>query len=117
MMNIEDLLDKRPTTVEQYLDLVDQALFEIDELHRSAEYDEESLGESLLFVADLEKSVRTLRTSMEDGSYRHVNEDLPFMSLVESQDLEALPFKYLLRIINTTHRNGLRKDGYSARQI
>lgn len=110
-MNIDDLLDKRPVTLEQYLDLVDQALFEIDELQRSAEYDEESLGETLFFVADLDKRMRALRTSMEDGSYRHADEDLPFMSLVESQDLEVLPFRYLLRIINTTHRNGLGKDG------
>ncbi len=110
-MNIDDLLDKRPASFEQYLDLVEQALFEINELQRSAEYDEESLGETLFFVADLGKSVRALRTSLEDGSYRHADTDLAFMSLVESQDLEALPFKYLLRIINTTHRNGLREDG------
>ncbi len=110
-MNIDDLLARRPASFEQYLDLVDQALFEIDELQRSAEYDEESMGETLFFVADLGESVRALRNSMEDGGYEHADEDLPFMSLVESQELEVLPFKYLLRIINTTHRNGLRKSG------
>jgi len=109
-MNIENLLEQRPATFDGYLDLVDQALFEIDELNRSAEFDEDSLGESLFFVADLEKCMQALHGSMKDGSYRHNDEDLPFMSLVESQDPWTLPFKHLLRVINVTHRNGLRGD-------
>ena len=57
---VERLLEQRPASFDQYLDLVDQALFEIDELHRSAEYDEGSLGESLFFVADLERTMHAL---------------------------------------------------------
>ena len=105
---VERLLEQRPASFDQYLDLVDQALFEIDELHRSAEYDEGSLGESLFFVADLERTMHALQAAMQDGSYQHSDEDLPFMSLVESADPAGLPIKHLLRIINATHRHGLR---------
>ena len=36
--------------------------------------------------------------------------DLPFMGIVEAQDERILPFKYLLRVINATHKMGLNVD-------
>jgi len=44
----------RAKTVEEYVDLVKQALFEIEELRVAAEYDMEDMGTSLKFVDDLE---------------------------------------------------------------
>lgn len=97
----------RAKTVEQYVDLVDQALFETEELRMAAEYDMESMGASRKFVDELEASVRELRASMSDGSYQFQNRDLPFMEIVERESDAHLPFKYLLRMINETHRQGL----------
>ncbi len=101
----------RAKTVAQYVDLVDQAIFETEELHMASEYDMESPGSSRKFADKLEKQLRVLRNSMADGSYAFANRDLPFMEIVHGQPDAFLPFKYLLRMINETHRKGLDNDG------
>lgn len=97
----------RPKTAEEYVGLVDQALCEVDELRMSAEYDMDSLGGVLPALDSLEQMIKDLRSSMADGSYQFKNEDLPFMELIEKTDDRVFPFKYLFRVINDTHRNGL----------
>jgi len=103
-------MDNRPKTAEAYVELVDQALFEIDELRMSAEYDMDSLGEAMDFLDPLESGIKKLRESMTDGSYRFEDDDLPFMKYVEKHSIAVLPFQHLLRIINATHRMGLQAD-------
>jgi hypothetical protein len=98
---------QRAKTPEEYVELVNQAIFEIEELRMAAEYDMDDLGTSMAFVDDLEKRVRALKASMEDGTYAFGNRDLPFMEIVNKHDTDALPFRYLLRVINETHRKGL----------
>lgn len=100
----------RPKTAEAYVDLVDQALFEIEDLRMAAEYDMDSLGAATEFLAELERDVRKLRDSMADGSYRFGKEDLPFLRVVAHQDERVLPFKQLLLKINETHIHGLEVD-------
>lgn len=98
---------QRARSVEEYVDFVQQALFELEELRVAAEYNMDDLGTSLAFVDDLEAGVRRLYQAMEEGSYRFENKDLPFMELVERYDTDKLPFRHLLRQINETHRRGL----------
>ena len=100
----------RPKTPEQYVDLVDQALFEIEDLRLAAEYDMDSMGAATEFLDELEADVRKLRESMADGSYRFGKDDLPFVRVVEHQDERILPFKHLLLKINETHIRGLDVD-------
>lgn len=100
----------RAKTVDSYVDLVDQAIFEIEELRLATEYDMESLGNTRSFIDKLEKHVRALKQNMVDGSYHFEARDLPFMKIVDQQDDRYLPFKYLLRMINETHKNGLDVD-------
>ena len=107
-MSAGSILDQRSVTEQEYFGLIDLALFEINDLRVTAEYEEDSVEDSLHFIADLEKRVCKLQDAMKDGSYQFVDQNLPFMSLVEGLDLTELPFKYLLRIINATHRNRLR---------
>lgn len=101
----------RPKTAEAYVDLVDQALFEIEALRLAAEYDMDSMGTATEFLADLKQDVRKLRDAMADGSYRFGKDDLPFVRVVAHQDERILPFKQLLLKINETHINGLDVDG------
>lgn len=103
-------MDSRPGTAEAYVQLVDQALFEIEELRMSAEYDMDSLGEAMVFLDPLEAGVRDMRASMADGSYRFEDRDLPFMKYVEWHSIAVLPFRHLLCMINATHRMGLQVD-------
>jgi hypothetical protein len=103
-------MDNRPKTPEEYVSLVDQALFEIEDLRMSMEYDIDSMGGAGDFLGLLEGEVKALRAAMANGSYRFGKEDLPFMKLVESQDDRLLPFKYLFATINRTHKQGLNVD-------
>jgi hypothetical protein len=101
----------RPKTAEEYVDLVDQALFEIEDLRMAAEYDMDSMGAAMEFLEDLERDVRKLRDSMADGSYMFGKENLPFFKIAEQQDERFLPFRQLLLKINETHINGLDAEG------
>ena len=98
---------KRPATFEDYIELVDQALFEVDELRFSVEFDEEFMEDALNFVGIMEQQLRDLLASMKEGSYEFADEDLPFMPFVKKQSNLILPFKGLLTLINNTHRKGL----------
>ncbi len=100
----------RPKTPEQYVDLVDQAIFEIEDLRLAAEYDMDSMGAATEFLEELEQDVRKLRESMADASYRFGKENLPFVKVIENQDERILPFKQLLLKINETHIKGLDVD-------
>lgn len=98
---------QRPKTVEQYIDLIDQAIFELEELHLASEYDMESSGKNIAFIDTLESQVRLIKQQMQNGEYRFENKDLPFMQLIDQVDDRVLPFKILLKTINETHRLGL----------
>lgn len=99
---------RRPKTADDYIDLIKNARFEVDELRASLEYDLEGLGGDALKVAEeLDVHISDIYKSMQDGSYEFEDKDLPFMTLVRSVDSYSLPFKDLLNIINETHRKGL----------
>jgi len=66
------------------------------------------MSDSLLFIEELERHVKGLYSSLEDGSYEFADEDLPYMNLVRAHGLIAL---HLLTIINDTHRSGLDAKG------
>ena len=100
----------RPTTMDDYIELVKSALFDVEELRMSVEFDMEFMEPVLAFIEPLEKGLRNLLNSLEDGSYEFADEDLPFMPLVEAQQNVMLPFKPVLRQINETHRKGLQDE-------
>ena len=101
------LKKQRPATLEDYLELVNQALFEVEELRLSAEYDDEGMANMCGFIDVLEKPLLELRKALEEGSYEFADEDLSFMGAINAQRLEVLPFRGMLRMINETHRKGL----------
>ncbi|WJW74526.1 general secretion pathway protein GspF [Thiohalobacter sp. IOR34] len=104
------VVDNRPKTADEYVALIDEALFEIAELRAAAEYDADSMGGALEFLGELEGGVRQLKQQMIDGVYHFEDRDLPFMKQVRRASDRLLPFKHLLQIINVTHREGLAVD-------
>jgi hypothetical protein len=98
------------STMKEYLDLITQALFEIQDLRASVEYDEEFMGDARVFLDPLEASVRKLHRSVSEGHYKFSDQNLPFMSIVNTTDTTLLPFKPLLIRINEIHRYGLSVD-------
>lgn len=100
---------RRPATMEEYIELVDQAVFEASDLRASIEYDVEDMGEAGGFAVELEEQLKALLASLKDGRYEFSKSDLPFMSLVNNVNDMMLPFKHLLRQINNTHTSGLEQ--------
>lgn len=105
------MMIKAPKTLDEYIDLVHQAVYEVDELRSMVEDDDNSKGMILPWVDAMDKELRTFYASMVDGSYRFDpnGPDLPFMEIVKKFGA-TIPFKPLLAIINKTHRFGLDID-------
>lgn len=89
------------------MDLVDQVIFDLEELLASAAYDIDDIAESPVDLDVLLKEVKELRRSMADGSYLFGRGDLPFMRLMKRGDEKTLPFIRLFYRINQTHKQGL----------
>ena len=81
-----------PKTVEKTIELVEQVVFEVEDLRKALEYDSESMAGAAVFIDALEKLVRDLYNDMQAGTYRFENRDLPFMKLIDKQDERMMPF-------------------------
>jgi hypothetical protein len=97
----------RAGTTEEYVELVNQVIFDLEELIASTAYDVDEIGNSPAYLDLLLKEVRELRKSMADGSYLFGRGDLPFMRLVKRSNEKTLPFIRLFYRINQTHKLGL----------
>jgi hypothetical protein len=93
--------------VEEYVGLVDQAIFELEELVATCAFDIETIDANLDFINRLLGEVRVQCASMADGSYLFGREDPPFMRLIRRCDEKTLPFIRLFYQINEAHRRGL----------
>jgi hypothetical protein len=96
--------------MQEYRDLIEQALYDAQELRASIEFDEEFMGDALVFLDPLEASIRELHRTVNDGSYAFSKQNLPFMNIVYETPGSLLPFKQLLIRINDTHTHGLETD-------
>ncbi len=100
-------MGQRAQSAEEYVALVDQAIFELEELLATREYDPDAIEGGSVFLDRLLGEVRELRAGMADGSYLFGRRDLPFMRLVKQASADQLPFIRLFYRINATHRLGL----------
>ena len=98
---------KSARSMQEYIELVNAALDEIFDLRASIEYDEEYMGNAMLFLDDLEKGVKDLLKSLQSGDYEFGGEPLPFTNIVRNSDERLLPFKHLMNLIIKTHEQGL----------
>ena len=97
----------RPASQEAYIELVNQALMDVDDLRSSIEYDEEFMGGAMDVTETLENSLKSLYASLSDNSHQFIDEDLDYIAVINKTPDMWLPFKPLLRLINQTHRQGL----------
>ncbi len=99
-----------PTTLDEFLALLDDALFEMEDLRAAAEYEdgsERDLGEMLPVFEEIEAGLKQLRTGLKDGSRKPGSgQDLPFMGLVHHWKVR-IPIARLLERINDLQRKGL----------
>jgi len=98
---------KRPKTVDEYIDLVHQAVYEIDEFLSGLDYDPENAEQFGPFIEQLDAMVRQVFDDMVNGKYEWgYGQDLPFMPLVVRYG-RYIPFQRVLMTVNETHKNGL----------
>ena len=98
----------RARSSDEYVQMIEQALDDVWDLHQSIEYDEDYMSVAREFISPLENSLKELYQSMKDGKYQFATGDLPFMEIVEKYHDAELPFKFLLKRINETHMKGLQ---------
>jgi hypothetical protein len=98
---------ERARTTEEYVELVNQVIFDLEELMASTAYEIDEIDNSAGYLDLLLKEVRELRESMANGSYLFGRGDLPFMRLVKRSNEKTLPFIRLFYRINQTHKQGL----------
>ncbi len=98
----------RARSSDEYVQMIEQALDDVWDLHQSIEYDEDFMADTREFIGPLEISLKELYQSMKDGTYTFATGDLAFMEIVDKYHDAQLPFKFLLKRINETHMKGLQ---------
>jgi hypothetical protein len=100
-------MSSRPSTPEKYVELVKQAIFELEDIIEAKSFDIDEIDNSTAFEEILLKELRNMRAQMADGSYQFGKQDLPMMRIVKQHTETELPCIRLLYQINETHREGL----------
>jgi hypothetical protein len=96
----------RARTVEEYVEMVKNAVFEVEDLKECLLYEMEDMQRFPAFLEPLEEGIKQVYQQMKEGSYHFGREDLPFMELAMLHS-DQIPFHTLLKQINETHRKGL----------
>jgi len=102
---------ERPRSAEEYVELVKQAIFELEDIIEALGFDIDEIDNSPGYLDVLLKELRTMRAAMADGSYQFGRHDLPMMRIVKLHTEKELPCIRLLYQINQTHREGLDVSG------
>lgn len=101
---------KRARTVDEYVALIRDAIYEVEEMRAAIEYDEEYMSDSSKIIGELEESLKEMMNSMQNGSYAWRTGDLKYIPLIKDLDERVVPFRSLLLRINDTHKHGLEPD-------
>jgi len=100
---------RRAKSVDEYVEWVRQAVFEVEDLKECLLYEAEELVKFPDFIEPLEHGVKQIYQAMKEGDYHFGREDLPFMDIA-FENADQIPFHTLLKQINETHRRGLEID-------
>lgn len=103
---------KRPKTTDEYVDLMHQAVYEVDEIRSIMDEDSDEFAPFRPYINLLDTQLRKMYEDMLNGSYKFDpnGPELAFMEVVRRLG-PRLPFGNLLKVIDETHRFGLDVDG------
>ena len=101
---------KKAANFNELIDLVHEAVYEVDELRACLEHDDDEASTYTPYLDTLDTMLRNLHESMVSGKYAGVGkgDDLPYMELFKKYE-RNIPFRELLRVINSTHREGFEQ--------
>lgn len=98
-----------PRNPDEYLKLVDEAIFEVEELLRCAEDEEDGALEFTRLVPTYKQMIRelaALRAEVAGGTHAYGGSaDLPFMTVVK-QHPALIPIGSLIEMVNRCHKTG-----------
>ena len=91
----------------EYIDLINQALDDVEDLRAAIEYDEEFMGNAAMIVEPISIELGRLQVAVKSGEYL-IGQDgwLDFVSALQNSDHHAIPFWPLLKLILETHQWG-----------
>ena len=101
---------RRARTVDEYVAMIKDAIYEVDEMRASIEYDEEYMSPSSKIIDELESSLREMMDVMQNGTYNWRTGDLKYIPIIKDLDERVVPFRSLLLRINDTHKHGLEPE-------
>jgi hypothetical protein len=96
-----------PQTVAEFLNLVDEAIFEMDELAICAEEDlDDEMTDLVQPFRSISHELRRLHEQVKQGKHQFADgNDLPVMPLVRRYR-HVIPIYQLLDLLNQAHRQG-----------
>jgi len=101
----------RARNCDDLIEIINQALDEVEDLRAAIEFDEEYSGESNIVVEPTAKGLSRLLTAINNVDYRPGEGDwLRFLDGLREIDHRAIPFWPLLRLMIETHEKGYQPD-------
>lgn len=104
-------MKRLPKTADEFLDLVDEAIYEIDEIMMCAadegDPEDSQYSELLPLFEQIHRELKALHAAVIEG--RHVfadGADLRFMPLMQPWR-ERIPFRDVLETLNQVHKTGV----------
>lgn len=103
----------RPKNTDEFLDLLDQAIFEVEDLVTAAgeEGEEDELGRYLPVYQQLLAELQALHAAIDGGRHQFADgSDLKVFTLA-ARWKARLPVYALIETVNAAHRRGLPSHG------
>ena len=99
---------REPATKEEFLDALEEAIDEMEDLIVcSTEDDEDVMGDLVETLKGMGHAMQQLRTRVEGGGHVFADgKDLPFMTLARTYR-RVIPFFTLLEALNRAHLKGV----------
>jgi len=99
----------RARSLDEYKSLVEDVLYEIDEIKAAFEFDGVEMDDAQRISEQLLPGLTLLKSSLEDDSYQFGSDTMGFMQNVANVPQIVIPYKPLLSRIIDTHNRGLEE--------
>ncbi|MCP4332032.1 MAG: hypothetical protein GY785_05210 [Gammaproteobacteria bacterium] len=104
-------LRPRARNRDELIEIINQALDEVEDLRAAIEYDEEYPGEASIIVEPTSSGLTLLLNAINNDEYQVGDGDwLGFLDSLREIDHRAVPFWPLLRLTIETHEKGYQPE-------
>jgi len=92
---------------DEFIDLINQVLDDVEDLRAAIEYDEEFMENAAMLVEPISVELGRLLTAVRSGEYQ-LGQDgwLDFVTALQNTNHHTIPFWALLKLILETHQRG-----------